>query len=148
MYRLYQRSHDGHFVYVPDVVGTVFNWARPVPLVSVSTDGKKLPKAYVYADVLVESFGNASFTSSPIAKINGEDATAFLENWAQYGSLQDRDALYNNNFYELAIVSLGPVGSGVGSFAGSGRGRWVSTTGEWSIERSRLTNTDLPWTYH
>ena len=75
---------------------------------------------------MAESFGNASFTSSPITKINGEDAKEYLENWAQFGSLQDRDALYNNVFYELATVSLGPVGSGIGTFAGSGRGRWVS----------------------
>jgi hypothetical protein len=91
----------------------------------VSSDGEELPEPYVYADVLAESFGNATFTSSPISKINGENATDFLENWAQYGSLQDRDALYNNVFYELATVSLGPVGSGIGTFAGSGRGRWV-----------------------
>jgi len=127
LYILLQSTHDGHFVYVPDVVGTVFNYARPVPLVSVSADGKQLPEAYVYADVLAESFGNATFKSSPITKINGEDAKEFLENWAQYGSLQDRDALYNNVFYELATVSLGPVGSGIGTFAGSGRGRWVRT---------------------
>lgn len=125
LYTLLQSTHDGHFVYIPDVVGTVFNFARPVPLVSVSADGKELPKPYVYADVLAESFGNATFTSSPISKINGEDAQAYLENWAQYGSLQDRDALYNNVFYELATVSLGPAGSGIGTFAGSGRGRWV-----------------------
>ena len=112
-------------MYVPDVVGTVFNYARPVPLVSVSADGKELPKPYVYADVLAESFGNASFTPSSIVKIDGQDAQEFLEHWAQYGSLQDRDALYNNVFYELATVSLGPVGSGIGTFAGSGRGRWV-----------------------
>ena len=79
----------------------------------------------MYSDVLAESFANATFTSSPICKINGEDAQAYLENWAQYGSLQDRDALYNNVFYELATVSLGPAGSGIGTFAGSGRGRWV-----------------------
>ena len=112
-------------MYVPDVVGTVFNFARPVPLVSVSADGKELPKAYVYTDVLAESFENTTFTPSPISKINGEDAQAFLESWSQYGSLQDRDALYNNVFYELATVSLGPAGSGIGTFAGSGRGRWV-----------------------
>lgn len=109
------------------MLGTVFNYARPVPLVSVSPDGKELPKAYVYADILAQSLTNASFTPSPITKINGEDAKSFLENWAQYGSLQDRDALYNNVFYELATVSLGPVGSGIGTFAGSGRGRWVCT---------------------
>jgi hypothetical protein len=110
---------------VPDVVGTVFTFARPVPLVSVSSDGKELPQAYVYADVLAESFGNATFSASPITKIDGVNAQEFLENWAQYGSLQDRDALYNNVFYELATVSLGPVGSGIGTFAGSGRGRWI-----------------------
>jgi hypothetical protein len=125
LYLLLQSTHDGHFVYVPDVIGNVFNFARPVPLVSVSADGKELPKPYVYTDVLAESFGNATFTSSPISKINGQDAKAYLENWAQYGSLQDRDALYNNVFYELATVSLGPVGSGIGTFAGSGRGRWI-----------------------
>ncbi|KAF1842334.1 uncharacterized protein K460DRAFT_293699 [Cucurbitaria berberidis CBS 394.84] len=125
LYLLLQSTHDGHFVYVPDVIGTVFNYARPVPLVSASSDGKELPKAYVYADVLGESFGNASFSASPISKINGEHAKDFLENWAQYGSLQDRDALYNGVFYELATVSLGPVGSGIGTFAGSGRGRWI-----------------------
>jgi hypothetical protein len=96
-----------------------------VPLVSVSADGKELPKAYVYADVLAESFGNSTFTSSAISMINGQSAKDYLENWAQYGSLQDRDALYNNVFYELATVSLGPVGSGIGTFAGSGRGRWI-----------------------
>jgi hypothetical protein len=125
LYSLLQSTHDGHFVFIPDVVGNVFNYARSVPLVSVSADGKALPKAYVYSDVLAESFGNATFKSSAISKINGQDAKEYLENWAQYGSLQDRDALYNNVFYELATVSLGPVGSGIGTFAGSGRGRWI-----------------------
>ncbi|KAL1591335.1 hypothetical protein SLS60_012079 [Paraconiothyrium brasiliense] len=134
LYTLLQQTHDGHFVYVPDVVGTVFNWARPVPLVSVSADGKELPKPYVYADILAESYGNASFTPSVITKINGQEATEFLENWSQRGSLQDRDALYNNVFYELASVSLGPTGSGIGTFAGSGRGKWVYPGPETELE--------------
>lgn len=103
----------------------MFNFARPVPLVSVSSDGQELPKPYVYSDVLAESLSHATFKPSPICKINGQDAIAFLENWSQYGSLQDRDALYNNVFYELAPVSLGPVGTGIGTFAGSGRGKVV-----------------------
>ncbi|CAI6335867.1 unnamed protein product [Periconia digitata] len=124
LYLLSQSTHDGHFVYVPDSVGGIFNWARTIPLVSVSSDGKELPKPYVYSDILAESFGNSTFKPSAITEINGETATDYLEKWAQLGSLQDRDALYNNVFYELATVSLGPVGSGVGTFAGSGRGRW------------------------
>ncbi|KAH8714821.1 hypothetical protein GQ44DRAFT_713424 [Phaeosphaeriaceae sp. PMI808] len=136
LYTLLQSTHDGHFVYIPDVLGNVFNYARPVPIVSVSEDGKALPKAFVYADVLAESFGNSTFKSSAIRKINGQDAKEFLEKWAQLGSLQDRDALYNNVFYELATVSLGPVGSGIGTFAGSGRGRWVypGATTEFTFE--------------
>lgn len=125
LYLLTLNIHDGHFVYTPDVIGTVFNFARPVALVSVSADGKELPKAYVYADILAESFGNSTFTPSPISKINGEDPQAFLENWAQYGTLQDRDALYNNVFYVPASVSLGGSGAGIGTFAGSGRGRYI-----------------------
>ena len=50
-----QSTHDGHFVFVPDVLGTVFNWARRIPLVSVSEDGVALPKPYVYPDVYVFS---------------------------------------------------------------------------------------------
>lgn len=136
LYFLLQKTHDGHFVYVPDVVGNVFNFARTVPIVSVSADGKELPKPYAYADILAESFGNSTFTPSAICTINGQDAKEYLENWAQYGSLQDRDALYNNVFYELATVSLGPVGSGIGTFAGSGRGRWVypNATTEFTFE--------------
>ncbi|ORY19892.1 hypothetical protein BCR34DRAFT_551887 [Clohesyomyces aquaticus] len=125
LYRLLQSTHDGHFVFVPDVVGTVFNFARPVALVSVSEDGKALPKPFVYPDIVASSLGNASFTPSAIATINGQKATEYLENWSQYGSLQDRDALYNNVFYELAIVSLGSSSTGMGTFTGGGRGRWV-----------------------
>jgi hypothetical protein len=109
------------------VIGTVFNWARPVPLVSVSDDGKTLPKPFAYADILASSLGNSSFSPSAITKINGQDAAEYLENWAQFGSLQDRDALYNNVFYNLAAVSIGSASTTVGTFAGSGRGRWVRT---------------------
>ncbi|OCL15239.1 hypothetical protein AOQ84DRAFT_329766 [Glonium stellatum] len=125
LYRLLQSTHDGHLVFIPDVIGTVFNWARTIPLVSVSKDGISLPKPYVYPDILAASLGNVSYTPSPIVTINGEQATSYLEKWSQFGSLQDRDALYNNVFYELAPVSLGASGSGMGTFTGGGRGRWV-----------------------
>ena len=116
--------HDGHFVIYPDSVTTIFSFGRTTPLVSVSTDGKSLPEPYVYADVLAASFGNASFTPSPIVEIDGQNATEYLLNWAEYGSLQDPDALYNNLFYIPAQVSLGSSGTGTGTFSGGGRGRW------------------------
>ncbi|KAF2755789.1 hypothetical protein EJ05DRAFT_442160, partial [Pseudovirgaria hyperparasitica] len=125
LYILTQSTHDGHFVYIPDVVSKIFNFGRPIPLVSVSKDGKSLPEPYAYPDILASSLANATFEPSKIVKINGEDAKTYLETFSQFGSLQDRDALYNNIFYELAIVSLGSSGAGSGTFTGGGRGRWV-----------------------
>lgn len=123
LYRIFQSTHDGHFRYLPNMLG-VFSFARPLALVSVSTNGVDLPKPYVYQDVLA-SFQNASAPPSPIATINGEAAVTYLENWSQYGSLQDPDALYNSVFYELAQISLGKSGLGAGTFSGGGRGAYI-----------------------
>ncbi|PVH98463.1 peptidase S41 family protein-like protein [Periconia macrospinosa] len=125
LYTLIQSAHDGHFTYVPDTVSSFFTWGRRVPLVSVSEDGEKLPAIFAFQDVLGLQFKNISYTPSPVTQIDGVSATEFLENWSQFGSLQDRDALYNNVFYELAQVSLGSDGSGTGTFTGGGRGRFA-----------------------
>lgn len=125
LYTLIQSAHDGHFTFVPDSVGSIFTWSRPVPLVSVSEDGVRLPAVFVFNDVLGTQFKNISYTPSPVVEIDGQDVTEFLENLSQLGSLQDRDALYNNVFYELAQVSLAASGSGTGTFTGGGRGRWI-----------------------
>ncbi|KAK5112673.1 hypothetical protein LTR85_011184 [Meristemomyces frigidus] len=125
LYRLYQLAHDGHFVFYPDSVTEIFSFGRTTPLVSVSVDGMSIPEVFVYADVLTASFGNASFTPSPLTMIDGENSTEWLLNYAEYGSLQDRDALWNNIFYTLAQVSLGASGTGTGTFSGGGRGRWI-----------------------
>ncbi|XTI84222.1 hypothetical protein V2W45_1479249 [Cenococcum geophilum] len=94
LYHLLQSTHNGHFVYILDVIGMVFAGKR-----------------FVYPSLIVT--------------INGEKATSYLENWSQFRSLQDRDALYINVFHELAQVSLGTPGSGMGTFTGGGRDRWL-----------------------
>ncbi|KAF2766736.1 hypothetical protein EJ03DRAFT_174479 [Teratosphaeria nubilosa] len=124
LYEVFQRAHDGHFVIYPDSVTLIFSYGRTAPLVSVSDDGG-VPQVFVYADVLAASYGNASFIPSPLCEIDGHNSTEWLLNFAEYGSLQDRDALWNNMFYNLAQVSLGSQGTGLGTFAGGGRGRWV-----------------------
>jgi hypothetical protein len=134
LYTLIQSAHDGHFSYIPDSVGDIFYWGRPVPLVSVSEDGIALPSVFVFADVLGAQFKNISYTPSPVVEIDGMDANTWLENWSQTGSLQDRDALYNNNFYELAQVSLSGSGAATGSFAGGGRGRYVYPGGSTTLK--------------
>ena len=125
LYRCFQRAHDGHFVYYPFITNLIFSFGRTTPLVSVSLDGKSVPEVYVYSDILAQSFGGAGYTPSPLREIDGQDSTEFLLHWAEYGSLQDRDALWNNMFYLLAQVSLGPSGTGTGTFSGGGRGQWV-----------------------
>ncbi|KAH8716833.1 hypothetical protein GQ44DRAFT_762458 [Phaeosphaeriaceae sp. PMI808] len=127
LYTLIQSAHDGHFTYIPDSVNQIFTWGRRVPLVSVSADGKQLPSIFVFADVIGSQFKNISYTPSPVVEIDDMDAFEWIENLSQFGSLQDRDALYNNAFYELAQVSLGPMGTGTGIFTGGGRGRFVYT---------------------
>ena len=124
VYKTFQTTHDGHFVYVPDIVGSFFTFGRPIPLVSVSEDGVSLPKTYLYADVLQASVANSSFVPSAITEIDGQNSTEYLLNLSEVGSLQDRDALWNNLFYNLAQISLGTSGASTGIFAGGGRGRW------------------------
>ncbi|KAF9701200.1 hypothetical protein EKO04_000420 [Ascochyta lentis] len=125
LYTLIQSAHDGHFTYVPDSVGGIFQWGRNVPLVSVSEDGEQLPAVFAFEDVLGLQYKNISYTPSAVVKIDNTETTEFLQALSQLGSLQDRDALYNNVFYELAQVGLGESGSGTGMFTGGGRGRYV-----------------------
>ncbi|KAH0361296.1 hypothetical protein KCU65_g8802, partial [Aureobasidium melanogenum] len=125
LYLATQEAHDGHFSFILDVVGKIFSFGRTTALVSVSENGKDLPTIYVYADIVAAQTGNSSFTPSQVVLIDGMDATEFLLDWAQYGSHQDKDALWNNLFYSPAQVSLGGSGTGTGTFAGNGRGRFV-----------------------
>ena len=125
LYQLLGSAHDGHLNYILDVVGAVFQFHRPLPLVSVSEDGNKLPAVFAYEDVLGSQFGNITYTPSPIVKIDNTDVNMYLEDLSQEGTLQDRDALYNNLFFSLAQVSLGSVGSATGMFTGGGRARFV-----------------------
>ncbi|KAK5999779.1 hypothetical protein QM012_005185 [Aureobasidium pullulans] len=125
LYQATQQAHDGHFAYTIDVVGKIFSFERSTPLVSVSENGKDLPLVYVYADILAAQAGNSSFQPSHLVQIDGVDTTEFLLDWAQYGTLQDHDALWNDIFYSSAQASLGDSGSGAGTFVGGGRGRFV-----------------------
>nr|POE48096.1 peptidase s41 family protein ustp [Quercus suber] len=162
-YEAFLFAHDGHFVLYPDSVNEIFSFGRPTPLVSVSVDGTSIPEVFVYSDVLEASFGNGSagFTPSQLVMIDGEDSTEWLMNYSQHGSLQDRDALWNNMFYILAQVSLGSGGTGTGTFSGGkllnaslpvclltmnllgGRGRWVYPGATTTLSFANGTNTTM-----
>ncbi|KAF1990657.1 hypothetical protein K402DRAFT_410136 [Aulographum hederae CBS 113979] len=153
LYDLIQSAHDGHFVYVPDTIGSVFNWGRPLSLVSVSEDGVKLPAVFVFEDFLAAAGGPVAtsvntaisqgigqiqaagleWSPSPITEINGKPAAEYLMEWSQHDSLHDRDALYNDLFYSIPQAVQEGEGSAVGTFAGGGRGRWVYPDAETAL---------------
>lgn len=43
LFQLTVRAHDGHFTFVPDLLGKAFSWRRKMSLVSISEDGTSLP---------------------------------------------------------------------------------------------------------
>lgn len=142
MYEIIHSTHDGHFNYVPDIVGSIFAFRRPMPLVSVSEGGQKLPSIFAYADVVDEMTGLIDYTPSSIATIDEEDAYAWLLNYSQVGQSQDRDALWNTVFFSLAQAALGDNGIPLGTFAGSSFGSvrfpGATTTLEFANGSTRL----------
>ncbi|KAF2156323.1 hypothetical protein K461DRAFT_326546 [Myriangium duriaei CBS 260.36] len=125
VYFAFQKAHDGHFGYSPKEFAGIFGFGRSTPLVSFSLDGLSPPKPYLFSDILAFVLNNGTFTPSAIATIDQQPAIRHLEDWSSHGTLQDRDALYNNLFYVPAQVALGEDGTGAGTFAGGGRGRWI-----------------------
>jgi hypothetical protein len=124
LYRLFQRSGDGHLRYLPTLIGGVVLFGRPLAVVSVSPDGHSIPRPYVYSDIL-QAAVDPSFKPSPLTMINGDEAVTYLTRLSQYGSAQDQDAQYNDVMYNIAQVSLGDYGNGAGIFAGGGRGGMI-----------------------
>jgi hypothetical protein len=53
LYGLYPTTHDRHFKYLPSLVAGVFDFGRPLAIVSVSSDGDCLPKPHIYSDILL-----------------------------------------------------------------------------------------------
>jgi hypothetical protein len=122
LYKLFQSAHDGHLYFVPDVVNSLFQWYRPMPIVSVSNSDDELPGIFAYGDIILAGT-DSSFKPSAIEEINDTDVLQYLDTLSQIGSLQDRDALWNTVFYSLPQIALGSEGLGTGVFSGGGRGR-------------------------
>src|ERR1700761_1160908 len=68
LYKLFQSAHDGHLYVVPDVVSSLFQWYRPLPLVSVSDDGYGLPGVFAYNDIVLAG-QDSSFKPSAVEEI-------------------------------------------------------------------------------
>lgn len=140
-------AHNGHFRFMPDLLGKALSFGRPRALVSVSSDGVEIPQVYLRDDIITYNFnsggggkpelldidnvlshvtdsdtdtnvGNVSLPPT-VLTINGEETVQFLQNWGNLGFLQDPDALYNNVFYSMAFEAENDPYDGY--FAGSGQ---------------------------
>ncbi|KAE8441746.1 hypothetical protein EG329_004490 [Mollisiaceae sp. DMI_Dod_QoI] len=119
--KTFQSVHDGHFRFAPDLVSKAVQFRRPLQIVSVSRDGVEVPKVYTRRDISTHVEANSTVMPSEITKVNGQNVTAFLEDLAQLGFLQDPDALYNNLFYEKAFDAQYAYTRYTGYFALAGR---------------------------
>ncbi|KAI1873143.1 uncharacterized protein JN550_003396 [Neoarthrinium moseri] len=98
IFETFTSAHDGHFAFRPDIFKAFgFRNALASDIVSVSSDGKAVPKLYHRADL------NSTTTASAITKINGRDAAAFIEELnLRFSSFQDPDSQWNSMFQTYA----------------------------------------------
>ncbi|KAH7314246.1 peptidase S41 family protein [Rhexocercosporidium sp. MPI-PUGE-AT-0058] len=91
-------AHDGHFSYRPDVFKAFsFRNNLPLDIVSVSKDGKAVPK--LYHSGAVNGTNGTVDTAPAITKINGQDAAKFITDMnLQFSSFQDPDSQWNSQF--------------------------------------------------
>ncbi|KAH8882970.1 hypothetical protein GQ53DRAFT_847291 [Thozetella sp. PMI_491] len=106
--RLIESAHDGHFAYRPDVFKAFgFRNKLASDMVSVSVDGKEVPKLYHYADLMSNNTaGNGTRSGMPpsIVKINGEDAATVIERRnLVFSGYQDPDSQWNSGFPNYAV---------------------------------------------
>ncbi|KAF2801134.1 hypothetical protein K505DRAFT_412423 [Melanomma pulvis-pyrius CBS 109.77] len=96
------KTGNYHFNYRPDII-QVFDFKRRVGVVSISEDGKKLPKLYVENDAFNLDIGSVS----EIAKINDEEAYEYLQKIAKWGQYVDADGRLNKLFSKGDTYALG-----------------------------------------
>ena len=100
---LIYQAHDLHMVFYGGILG-VFGFASPLGIVSISSDGKALPKVYIIDDIAVAYAANVTWapgvvvnpgsdqwTPSAVTKINGIDVVEYLSRYAQLNAFGNRD---------------------------------------------------------
>ncbi|KAI6244692.1 Peptidase S41 family protein ustP [Erysiphe necator] len=118
LYSVFTPAHDGHFIFFPDLLSRALEFSRQQALVSISEDGQSLPVIKLFDDVV-----RAPQQASIVTKINGIDASEFIENNAIMTTGQQViDAGYNSFFFSKATFALSQSN---GFFASGGRGRFI-----------------------
>jgi hypothetical protein len=97
--------------FLPDITH-IFTFSRPGAFIaSISENGTSLPKLYLTSDLRRVREGNG--TASPILKINGQDAPAYLENLSSNVTYHDADARYNRVFANPALAAIDKDSTGI-----------------------------------
>ncbi|KAF2458618.1 hypothetical protein BDY21DRAFT_301633 [Lineolata rhizophorae] len=89
---LFVRAYDFHLVWTSDIQ-SVFLFEREFVPVSVSMNGSEFPQIYSLIDIV----DPVDYTPSPVVKINGQNATEYIANFAVKTSAYIEDhARFNN----------------------------------------------------
>jgi hypothetical protein len=107
--QLFNRAYDNHLTWQPDILAGVMQFQRPAgtELVSVSSDGNKLPEVYAYRDLEIARSNNSSFKPSPLRTINGEGVEEYLQKVAVQADFHDADTRWNALFPSQALIASG-----------------------------------------
>ncbi|KAL3425509.1 peptidase S41 family protein [Phlyctema vagabunda] len=116
---LISRANDGH-LNVELCSQEIMHFEHGIPLVSISEDGKQLPKIYTLSDATLGLMGAKNISN--LVEINGVDAIYYLESsiGVRLG-YQDPDARYN---YLFPSYTAGFSGKSSG-------GAWTTYKGSW-----------------
>jgi hypothetical protein len=109
IYKVFRLAHDGHFNYQGDALGRFIFYNDLVgDVVSVSPDGKSVPKLYHWSDL--EGASSNGTDAVAISKINGKDAVDFYIDIGRDNSImQDADSQWNGQFPIYAADSRSSV---------------------------------------
>lgn len=103
---LMTKAHDGHLNFDGMAYGGVFRWrrSRQITLASGSSDGSEMPKLWAIQDF---NQTGGSFQLSAVSKIDGKDATQFVQEESLLNAYHDPDTRYNAMFYMQPAESFG-----------------------------------------
>ncbi|KAF9877894.1 peptidase s41 family protein [Colletotrichum karsti] len=108
LYRLINvKPREGHLAYVPRL-GSLIQFRTPETFISISEDGVKMPKVYLYSDYLrsVEQ----GYAPSEVTRFDEANITDHLQQRSVDNSRdQDPDAAYNEQLYTAALKNVGEL---------------------------------------
>ncbi|KJK76580.1 hypothetical protein H634G_08168 [Metarhizium anisopliae BRIP 53293] len=107
LHNIFVAANDNHFGYLPGLF-SAFRYARPdLNFRSISTDGFDMPQIFDAQDLL--ALEDKTYTTSPVATIDGQEVYGFLEKEAMGvpQGHQDPDAKLNLLFDSIPLRAAG-----------------------------------------